>query len=178
MHPVVKHLLDSLSSDNVELREEALVQLGMVLERHFASVGKESFYRMMMAHDVFAVSLGETELEDLLKSVGKRVLARQLRPNFMLWALGETTSAAVLETLLSLLQEHNSALDEAEMEELLSAIDRCVSIGDRKSGTANATVLRRYDARLLLETVAKSGSPNNRLLALGILEKSEPLRKN
>jgi hypothetical protein len=171
MDQILKELLEQSTSNIQEVRERALLQVCMFLEKHTTLANKPNFYREILPPGVFSLILTEQELFEFIGGLGDLVLSAKITPNIMLCAVGETTRQAVLAPMLFLLCNRGYEMSEEAKGDTLQAIDRCTVLEDGKLRSEITQLFNENNPLRVLQSIIDTESPRLKKLAREILNK-------
>lgn len=170
MNPLVEGLLQEATSQEAKIRDEAQLQIAMLLERHSPLANSPLFYEDLVPGDLLSLILTEVELNELLTRVCRLVMVRQLPPGILSWGLRTDAIGTVLETLLHFVYAYGNELDEKTTREVLTGIDRCLAPVDQPLRASLSYLISSNNPTPFLERVSASRSSNEEI-AIEVLSK-------
>ncbi len=127
MNEAVRQLFDEAASENAEAREEAILQIAMLLERHSPLKDSTSFYQSIQHPELANVKLDASEQQQIIDMLFTLVLSATNNAS-MVWALGKVKSPSVLGYLVDLVCSHNHRLSDDAKHQALVALNRFLSV--------------------------------------------------
>jgi hypothetical protein len=174
---VLEGLSAAVESEDDQIREEAVLQFSMLLERSnladSLALGEREadFYRSMLAPHLATVTLAAHEQAEVVTRLA-RLVADGRGTSSMLWAIGKAAPEAGIGPLLRLLCTHSSMFDEEMAYQALVALENFLG------ASVTAGVERELQASNPAAVVqVMSGATNPRLAerARAVLAKLERL---
>lgn len=171
MKSVLNELLERAKCENKEVREEAILQIAMLLEKNSICPDQPSFYETVLSDHLLSISLDESEQQEMIAELGNLILSEKMTAS-MLWALGKTTSRTALVPLLTWLRNHNRSLDEEAIWQALIALDNF--LGLKVDGTLDcqvADMIRDYNLTSALQRILETDNPRLKKLGQKLLNR-------
>lgn len=133
MQAEIKDLFKRAQDDNKDIREEAVLQIGMLLEKHSRAADKLDFYKSIMEAQLLPLRLDEEEQKEIIAGLSKLIRTEKILPS-MLCALGRPTMIDVLPILLTWLIEYGHKAEENVVGQAIMAIEnyRFLNMGGSK----------------------------------------------
>lgn len=170
MNPLVEGLLQKATSQEAKIRDDARLQIAMLLEKHSPLANSPLFYEDLIPRDLLSLILTEVELNELLTCVCSLVMIRELPPGILSWGLRTDALSTVLDTLLHFVYAYGNELDEKTTREVLTGIDRCLAPVDQPLRASLSYLISSNNPTPFLETVSAYRSSNEEI-ALEVLNK-------
>lgn len=126
MRKAVRGLIDRVEADSGEQREEAILQLAMLLEKCSSFHDEKSFYQSVLEPELLQIQLNESEKEELVDDLS--ALAKRSQPDTSLvWAISKADGPICLSRLIGLLDRHQPVLSQEATWQALTGINRWLS---------------------------------------------------
>jgi hypothetical protein len=129
MNGALRQVFDEATSDNPEVREEAILQIAMLLERHSPLRDMPSFYQSIQRAELANIELDASGQQEVIDELYSLVQSTKINSS-MIWALGKAKSPPVLEYLLDLICNHHHRLTDDAKEQVLAAVNRFLSVSE------------------------------------------------
>lgn len=126
MREALRQILGLVETENVEQREEAILQLAMLLEKCSVFHDKKDFYESILDHGLLQIELDESEKEELINHLFSMVKRSQDNSS-LVWALGKGDVPTVMSRLIQLFDNHQVLLSGEARRQALTAINRLLS---------------------------------------------------
>ena len=122
MDMALENLLKELTSGNKKRRDEAVLCLAMLLEKHSSRPDKQSNYELILPASLHSLSLSSEDQQAIIERLGDLIESKEMLPS-MLWALGKTTNSAAVLPLLRFINQHFQEADDDAIWQALIAIE-------------------------------------------------------
>jgi hypothetical protein len=157
MNDALRHIFDEATSDDPEVREDAILQIAMLLERHSPLKDRPSFYQSIQNAELATIELDASEQLEVIDMLHALILSTKTNSS-MIWALGKVKSPTVLGYLVDLVCDHHQRLDDDARQQALVAMNRFLSVGEDDPIYPQAkSLVRNSDFRRALEEIAVGG---------------------
>jgi hypothetical protein len=157
MNDDLRQLLDEAISDIPEVREEGILQIAMLLERHSPLRDTPTFYRSIQRAELADVELDATQQQEVIDKLYALILTTRTNSS-MIWALGKVQSPTVLRYLVDLICGHRDRLPDDSKQQALRAINRFLSVSEDDHMYSEMRLLgSNRDFRNALEELAAGG---------------------
>lgn len=126
MREALGQLLRRMEYDNAEEREEAILQVAMLLERCSVFSDGRDFYESILEPELLSIDLDESEKEELIDELF--TLIKRVQPNSsIVWALGKGDVPLGMSRLIELLQDRQMVLSDEATRQALRGINKWLS---------------------------------------------------
>jgi len=175
MIAILREVMDRVVSEDLKVREDAILSLAMLLEKHSTLNSGQSFYESVLPTPLCNLTLDKAEQQEIVDWLGGLVNSDK-RTSSMIWALTKSASAVALEYLLSLICSQGDGLDEDAAWQALIGIDNYLSL-DKNGNLYHQAILMIHNYNFLpsLQRIASTSDPHLKELAKRMIEK---LREN
>lgn len=102
MIPILRDILAKTTAEDLKTRQEAILELALLIEKHSPSRDKQTYYEAMLSPELLKVVLSEDEQKELVHEIGQIVLSDKVTGS-LVWALSKSHSLDALEYLLAFL---------------------------------------------------------------------------
>lgn len=173
MIEILREVISDTTSDDPEIREEATLQLALVIERNLPGREFESYHETLLSPDLLGIRLNEEEQKELVAEIGRIVTSDKVTPR-MVWVLAKCTSLSALEYLLVLVCNENVIPDKHSVWEALLGIELFLSPSQDSDMRRRAlSRAQKYDFQRALQRIARSSDEETRELAQRILDRMQ-----
>lgn len=126
MREALRQLVHRMERDNIEEREEAILQLAMLLEKCSVFHDEKVFYESILEPELLSIDLDESEKEELIDELF--TLIQRVQPNSsLIWALGKGDVPLGMSRLIELLHHHRMVLSDEAKLQALTVINKWLS---------------------------------------------------
>jgi hypothetical protein len=144
--PLQKVLQRALSqSEPLKAREDAFLQLGLLLEKNSSASSGKNFYAQFLDPSFLDLQLAEAEKRSVIDQMGKMINSDTETNLEIISAgiasLGSSRDAGALEHLLAFFEKNAASLNYELLHHLISSLDDFVFVGDEP---AIKSVLNRF----------------------------------
>jgi hypothetical protein len=162
-------------SESLKARENAFLQLGLLLEKTSSASSGKKFYAGILDPSLLKIQLTGAEKHSIIDQIGKMINSDAEKDLEIISAaiasLGSSRDAGALEYLLAFFERHASMLNHELLHHLISCVDDFVFVGD-ESAIANVLKRFKYASRLRQLYPTKNERVDERIQkALTILER-------
>jgi hypothetical protein len=159
MNQMLEELLDAATSSEPHTREEAVLQLSLLLERSNTVEGPDSAYAGLLLPGLMHLRLTEEEQRDVVECLRSLSNSPKSSPS-ILAALGKASPKVGIEPLLSLIKEGSAEFDSETAYQAVIALDNfLVRDGDGQFIPEVAHQLRECSPATFLERMSRAGDP-------------------
>lgn len=171
MNSVLLPVLEALTLDKQPLREEAILQIAMILERHSEAPNGNAFYERVLQEELKGLQLSHEDQLYIANYLGD--LIQNGKGGFdVIWALGKAKREIAFPLVVSSLGSQSEGFDEEFIWEALNALNKFVVVSnDDIDLEAQQQLLSVNHVENWLTKVEKIGSPRNQEKARGLLAK-------
>jgi hypothetical protein len=153
----IKDLFERAKNDNESIREEAVLQIGMLLEKHSRAADKLDYYKSIMEPQLLLLSLDEEEQKEIIAELSHLIRTEKALPS-MLTALGRPTMIDTLHPLLAWLRDYGHQAEEEFIGQAILAIEnyRFLNMGGNKiyQHPEEAEIFRQNNPIPILQIIA------------------------
>jgi hypothetical protein len=157
MKPEIKDLFERAENDDESIREEAALQIAMLLEKNSRIADKLDFYKNILDPQLLSLILDTEEQKEIIAELSKLIRTEKMVPA-MLWALSKPTMIDTLPPLLNWLREYSHQAEEDAINQAIGAIDKVffLNIGGDKiyEHPEVAEIIRHNDPIPFLQMIA------------------------
>src|SRR5262245_55073193 len=111
MKAEIKDLFERTKNYDESIREEAVLQLGLLLEKHSRAADTLDYYKTILVPHLLSMVLDEEEQKEIIAELSYLIRTEKILPS-MLAALGRPTMIDTLYPLLSWLQDYGQQAEE------------------------------------------------------------------
>lgn len=154
MNDALRHMFNEATSNNLEVREEAILQIAMLLERHSPLRDTPSFYQSIQCAELANVQLDSLQQQEVIDELYALILSTKTNSS-MIWALSKVKSPTVLGYLVDLVCNHQHRLADDAKQQALVAVNRFLSVSeDDPMYMQTRSLGTNHDFRRALEEIA------------------------
>lgn len=163
-------LISSLHSESTGIRDEAVLRVCLLLEKHTLLANDSDFYRGLLPEHLVSKSLTDEDQMEMLKALGNVILNGKSSFNVILFGLKDSSKQYIISIGRILLETHLSTRNEDVIGDILMVISRCLSPSNRKQ---NISLLSSEDGKLvkLIQEISLNSNAHLKELSEGILNK-------
>lgn len=169
---ILKEILSKTTSDDLATRQEAILELALLIEKHSPRRDKQSYYESMLPPELLNMSLTEDEQTELVHEVGRIVLSDNVTGS-LVWALSKSSSLDALEYLLGYVCGEPSPNDEHGIWQALLRI-HIFLYQDHPLHNQVLDLGQRYNLQKVLEQIEKHCGEDVRKTIQGIRQRLDP----
>jgi hypothetical protein len=171
MQPRIQELLRLTTAADHTVREEAVRQIALLLEKHAACPDQLSFYESVMLPDLVPIVLSKDEQEEMLAHLADMTRHGKATPG-ILWALGKATPQSGLPPVLILLRDHRDTVDDTTVWQALMVLGNFLGADPNAALAPEITsLLHDYNAGASLQGIIDTRSPRHGSLAQQLLDR-------
>jgi hypothetical protein len=155
MIQLVREILSRTVDEDLDTRQEAILEIALLIEKHSPSRDKQDYYESMLSPELLSISLNEEEQIELVHEVGRIILSDK-GTGSLVWALTKSHSLDALDYLLAYICREPHPKDGHGIWQALLGIDRSLYV--RQSGRLHNQALdlaRRHNLFKFLEPIER-----------------------
>lgn len=157
MKPEVRKLLDRIDSEDLIIKEEAILSLALLFEKNSLLCSNEEFYQSNLEPNLYSVGLNEAEKDEIVDYIKSQVIPKNISSS-LIWALGKPLTLNSFKVLLEILTRQLVKNNEDALWQTLIGIENILS-GDKTHSIY-------FQARELInekevEAIREAGNSNN-----------------
>ena len=127
MDRAINQIIEQINSEDFVAKEEAILQIAMLLEKNSLWKTKLDFYNSILVPELTELSLNESQKTEIIKSLSKLLFSEKLTSS-LIWAVGKADCCLSIDSLLALFCKSELVLDEECCWQLLTSIDNFLSL--------------------------------------------------
>lgn len=157
MRDLLQNLTSVIELGDSESKEEAVLQLALIFEKHSPLRETQKFYESNLDKDLFSIKLNKAEIEELIQKLDK--ILRSNTTSSLVWAIGKAQTLSSTEVMLSILSKDTLQNDENVLWQALIAIENYFSSNldypkkllEQKKKLASLNNLSNYRSKRIVE---------------------------
>ena len=170
----VSKLLQTISANDATKRNQAIRQIGLLLEKHSAGTDRLSTYEVLLSSHLLPLLLDEAEKAEIVIALGKLLLDSEEPDPGLLWALGKASAPVALPVVLQWLSGYSSRADENVLRQALIALDNFTTLDeDDKLPEAVQQLLLEHKLKAILMQLSEQNHPRLARLVQTLLARIE-----
>ena len=148
----IMELFKIVESESADQREEAVLQIAMLLERtsrplYAGNKVDIGFYQNILKPNLISIELNSERQLELIFEIRKLIMSNKMTPS-LFWAIGKAKPQLGLAPLLDIMGELWSKIDENALQQALVAIDNFMIVDD--AGRLQNWVAREVDEKSVM----------------------------
>lgn len=141
MNRLIEKLVSEILSDNLKIREDALVQIVGIIEQSTiadiledrameSGVQSEPYHSQLVSEDLRSVRLNQTVQAGLVKQLAEIIAMNSPQTNGLIWALSKARGTIAIDFLVPLLEINSSNFDKNGIYQALIALENYLMDSD------------------------------------------------
>lgn len=178
MHADLNRILQDLKSGDLETRNQAVGQAGLLLEKRSISNPDNSIYEGLLPTTLLSITLDTEEQRLFIHQLCDAIYSDNMTEG-MLWALGKADKDLGLEPLLRVIRDQGQKLnDEANWQALVALDNFLTRSGTREELQKQRTLMDEYGIEEWLHQFTTSSEPRLQKMAHWLLEEMQDINHN